>query len=210
MLIIGFIFVLLGKIPLFRWIGIVIVNIIKYFLMTVFNILAILLLTCVTAAGVLGAFALFHYLNWELFMVGNEILIIGHDGFFTTAFLVGLFFVIGILIGTLIFSYVRLFTRTYVILCYITGIVFLFVILPIAVDFYAPNVDVSLLGVLAIAAIIPVLGIVLSIASSQNRKERRKQMSMEERRSEDWQDRERANFRKRAIFPWIKNRKRPI
>lgn len=178
--------------------------------MTIFNLLATILLSCVTAVGVLLAFGLFHYLDWKLFMAGNEILFIGDDGFFATAFLIGLFFVSGILLGTIFFSFIRLSMRIYVILCYLTGVLSLFFLLPFALKIYAPTVEVTSLGILALSGVLPILGLIFAIGSSQKRKERRREMTMEERRREDWDEERRADFNRQAIFPWIKTRKKPL
>ncbi|HLQ70788.1 MAG TPA: hypothetical protein VK142_03255, partial [Bacillota bacterium] len=178
----GFILFLLGKVPLFRWIGITIITTIKYAFITILNVLAIGMISGVTAIGVALVLALFHYLDWALFMAGNEILIVKHDGFFVASFLIALCFVMGILFGTLIFSFVPLSTRRYIIVSYATGVIAFILLLPIILQFYVPEVEATLLGRVIICALLPVLGLIFAIATGQQRKERRREMTMEERR----------------------------
>src|SRR5699024_1733475 len=115
---VGLIFFVLGKIPLFRWFGVILITIIKYALLTIFNLLAIGVISGLATIGVALTLALFHYLDWELFMVGNETLIVTHDAFFITAILISLCFVSSILLGTLILSFISLSTRMYIITSY--------------------------------------------------------------------------------------------
>lgn len=208
MILIGFMFFLLGKIPLFRWIGITIITIIKYALITIFNILAIGILSGMAAIGVVMALALFHYVDWELFMVGSEILIINHKSFFIASFLMGLCFVVCILFGTLIFSFVSLSTRKYVITSYATGVIVFILLMPTVLDFSIPEVEATFLGMIVICMILPVLGVIFALATAQKRKERRRNMTMREREIEDREEKQRERFNKSAIFPWIRTRSR--
>src|SRR5699024_3041025 len=59
----GFILLLLGKIPLFRWIGIVIITTIKYAFITILNVLAIGIISGVSAIGVALVLDLFYYFH---------------------------------------------------------------------------------------------------------------------------------------------------
>lgn len=208
MILIGFMFFLLGKIPLFRWIGITIITIIKYALITIFNILAIGILSGMAAIGVVMALALFHYVDWELFMVGSEILIINHKSFFIASFLMGLCFVVCILFGTLIFSFVSLSTRKYVITSYATGVIVFILLMPTVLEFSIPEVEATFLGMIVICMILPVLGVIFALATAQKRKERRRNMTMREREIEDREEKQREKFNKSAIFPWIRTRSR--
>jgi len=205
---VGLIFFLLGKVPLFRWIGITILKIIKYTLIIIFNILAIGIFAGMAAIGVAIALVLFHYLAWELFMVGKEILIVKHDAFFTGSFLIGLCFVISILFGTLIFSFVPLSTRKYVITSYATGVIVFISLLPTILQFYIPEVEATFLGMIIICTILPVLGLIFAIATAQKRKERRRKMTIQERQIEDEEEKRKENFRNYVILPWIRARSR--
>lgn len=186
------------------------ITIIKYALLTIFNLLAIAILSGLAAFGVAVALALFHYLDWEFFIVGNEILIIKHDAFFAVSFLMGLCFIISILFGTLVFSFVSLSTRKYVITSYATGVIAFILLLPTVLQFYSPEVEATFLGMIVICTILPVFGLIFSIATAQNRKERRREMTMQERKIEDEEEMRKENFSKYAIFPWIRTRSRGI
>lgn len=206
---IGFIFFLLGKVPLFRWIGIFMITIMKYVLITIFNILAIGVISGLVTIGAALAFALFYYLEWELFMIGSERLFVIHnDAFYIASFLTGLCFVVGVLFGTLLFSFVPLSTRTYVVLSYIAGGVIFILSIPTALQYYTPEVEATLLGRIAICVIIPILGLIFAIGTGQKRKERRRGMTMRERKVEDEEERRSTNLRKYVIFPWIRMRSR--
>jgi len=205
---IGFIFFLLGKVPLFRWIGITVITIIKYTLISIFNILAIGVLSGMAALGVAILLALFHYLDWELFMIGNEILIINHSAFFIASFLMGLCFVIGILFGTLIFSFVSLSTRKYMITSYATGVILFVLLLPTVLKFFTPEVEATFLGMIVICTILPVLGLIFAIGTAQKRKERRRRMTKREREIEDSEEKRKENFNNSVIFPWIRTQSR--
>src|SRR5690625_7051484 len=126
------------------------------------------------AIGVAIALVLFHYLAWELFMVGKEILIVKHDAFFTGSFLIGLCFVISILFGTLIFSFVPLSTRKYVITSYATGVIVFISLLPTVLQFYIPDLEATFLSIIIFCTILQVLGLIFAIATAQKRKERRR------------------------------------
>jgi len=165
-------------------------------------------LSGMVAIAIVGVLALFHYLDWEFFIVGSEILIIKHDAFFTTSFLMALCFVVSILFGTLIFSFVSLSTRKYVITSYATGVITFILLLPTVLEFYLPEVEATFLGMIVICAILPVIGLVYAIATAQNRKERRREMTMQERKIEDEEEKRKENFRNYVIFPWIRNRSR--
>ena len=207
-IVIGLIFFLLGKVPLFRWIGGTMITIIKYALIVIFNILAIGVISGLATLGAAIILALFHYLDWEFFMVGNEILIITHEAFFIAAFLIALCFVIGILSGTLIFSFVPLSTRKYVILSYVAGVIVFILLLPTVFQLSIPEVETTMLGMIVISTILPVLGLIFAIGSGQKRKERRRNMTMQERQIEDREEKRKSEFRKSAIFPWITTRSR--
>lgn len=205
---IGFIFTLLGKIPPLRWIGRIIFNTVIYTLQLIFNILAVLIYSLVVAIGVIGSFLLFQYLDWNLFTVGDDILFITHDEFILTGFLIALFFVGGILFGTIAFSLIPLSMRKYTIFSYISGILSLLFLLPFATNKLIPHVEITHLGIFTLVGIIPVLGIMFIIGSAYNRKMERREMSFEERKWEDVENEERAIFKKRFIFPWIHKRRK--
>lgn len=205
-LVLGFIVFLVSKIPPLRWLGILLMNIIKYALLFIFNILAIGLVVGMTAIWIALLLALFQYMDWPFFMVGEEILILHHDAFFMTAVLVSLTFVVGIFLGTFIFSFMPPSTRKYVIASYLFGVGTLLLALPTIMQFYAPEVDVTFVGMLAIAATLPVVAIVFAIATGQKRYETRRDMTYKERRQIDREEKEKEHFRKHAIFPWIKTR----
>src|SRR5699024_1603646 len=168
---IGLIFFLLGKVPLFRWVGLTIIRTIRYVFITIFNMLAIGLLSGMATIGVIAILVLFHYLDWEFFMVGNEILILHHDVFFGASFLIGLSFVISILVGTFIFSFIPLSTRKYVLASYVTGTIGFILLLPLVLQSFFPDVRTTLLGMTLICAALPILGLIFMIASGQKRKE---------------------------------------
>src|SRR5699024_6300959 len=146
------------------------------------------------------------YLDWELFMVGNETLIVTHDAFFITAILISLCFVSSILLGTLILSFISLSTRMYIITSYAAGVIVFTLLLPPILQLATPEVETTLLGMIVICMILPVLGLIFAIATGQKRKERRREMTMEERSIEDAEEKRKENFRKYAIFPWIRAR----
>src|SRR5699024_5620671 len=160
------------------------------------------------ALGVAILLALFHYLDWELFMIGNEILIINHSAFFIASFLMGLCFVIGILFGTLIFSFVSLSTRIYVVTSYAAGVIVFILLLPTILEYYIPELETTFLGMIVICAILPILGMVFAIGTAQKRKERRRRMTKREREIEDSEEKRKENFNKYVIFPWIRTRSR--
>lgn len=205
-ILVGLIFFILGKVPLFRWLGVTIITIIKYALITIFNLLAIGVISGLVTVGVALALALFHYLDWEFFIVGQEILIIHHSGFFIAAFLMSLCFVTSILLGTLIFSFVSLSTRKYVIASYVTGVIVFILVLPVMLRAFTPEIEATLVGMIVICMILPVLGLIYAIATGQQRKERRREMTHEEIEREDAEDKRKGNFRKQVIFPWIRTR----
>lgn len=207
-IIVGLIFFLLGKIPLFRWIGGAIITIVKYTLLTIFNLLAIGVISGLATIGVALAFGLFHYLDWKFFMVGKEILFIIHDAFFIVSFLTSLCFVSSILLGSLIFSFIPLSTRKYVIASYAIGVTLFILVLPSILQLATPEVDATLLGMIVISMILPILGFIFAISTGQQRKERRREMTYEEIAREDAEEKRKNDFRKQAIFPWIRNRAR--
>lgn len=185
-----------------------IITTIKYAFITILNVLAIGIISGVTAIGVALVLALFHYLDWDLFMAGNEILIVKHGDFFIASFLIALCFVMGILFGTLIFSFVSLSTRKYIIISYATGIIVFILLLPSILQFYVPEVEATFLGRIIICALLPVLGLIFAMATTQQRKERRRQMTMEERRREDEEEKRKSRFSNAVIFPWMRAQSR--
>lgn len=207
---IGFIFTLLGKIPPLRWLGRIVFYTVIYTLQLIFNLLALFIYSLVVAIGVIGSFFLFHYLDWALFKVDDDILFLTHDEFFLTGFLIALFFVTGILLGTIIYSLIPLSMRKYIIFSYITGILSLLFLLPLATNKLIPQVEITYLGIFALTAIIPVLGFVFIIGSAHNRKMEKEEMTLEESKWEDIERKERDIFKRRFIFPWIHKRRKII
>lgn len=205
-LIIGFILFILSKIPPLRWLALSLATLVKYALLIVFNTLAIGLIVGMGAFGVDLLLALFQYMDWEFFMVGQEILIVHHDPFFITAILISLCLIGGIFLGTFILSFIPLSSRKYIIISYMIGVVVLFLALPKTMQLYASGVDVSVLGMIVICAFLPVLALVFAIASGQKRHEKRKIMTYKEGKQADREEKRRTDFNKRAIFPWIKAR----
>src|SRR5690625_2317137 len=101
LIVIGSLFFFLGKIPLFRWIGRFIFFTIKYTFLAIINLLFLILVSLMTTAGVIAIILSFDYMQWDLFLVGQEALTLIHDDFFTASFLISFCFVLGILLGTL-------------------------------------------------------------------------------------------------------------
>src|SRR5699024_12634429 len=126
--------------------------------------------------------------------------------FFIASFLMGLCFVVCILFGTLIFSFVSLSTRKYVITSYATGVIVFILLMPTVLEFSIPEVEATFLGMIVICMILPVLGVIFALATAQKRKERRRNMTMREREIEDREEKQREKFNKSAIFPWIRTR----
>lgn len=201
-LIIG-IFAFLSKFALFRFIGRGILLLFQLMITTLMTCLFIVIIT-----GVLIGLIFLGSYQFDLFLANGERMMFGDGVLIPSAAILAVCFVLGGVLGSLLFSILPLSNIAFILLIYSASAFSMIGIGPIFLKQYVPGGEISFLSLLLLCVALPIIGMIYAIATNQNRKEALRKMTWKEEKSFLNEERRRHEKNDGLAFPWIKHRRK--